>query len=378
MKVYLPLAVAFVALGVLVPGNFAQSAPCTTPSRQPGMCVRIERCKNIYNIITSPTPMPQYDNYIKRAACTLPGVPRSICCQPSEVGPEPTTTTLAPLTGNVNVLPTDCGQSVSDRIAGGNVTMVFEYPWMALLRYETNGAFIDGCGGSIISKRYVLTAAHCLKTRSTLRIDHVILGEHTRSTEIDCNIFRGPNLEEIERDCADPAEQFKVESFVIHPDYNRPKFANDIGLIRLERDITWKYHIRPICLPVTPELRAKQFDRYVVTGWGTTENQTGSDVLLEAILPRVSNADCQQKMAENRLNVALSDKQMCAGGEKLVDTCRGDSGGPLGFSSNYNGARFVQFGIVSAGVNTCGQKSVPGIYCRVASYMDWILENIKP
>lgn len=128
---------------------------------------------------------------------------------------------------------------------------------------------------------------------------------------------------------------------------------------------------------MTAELRSKQFDRYVVTGWGTTENQTGSDVLLEAILPRVSNADCQQKMTENRLNVALSDKQMCAGGEKLVDTCRGDSGGPLGFSTNYNGARFVQFGIVSAGVNTCGQKSVPGIYCRVASYMDWILQNIR-
>lgn len=249
---------------------------------------------------------------------------------------------------------------------------------MAVLRYDYNGAIIDGCGGSLINKRYILTAAHCLKTRSTMPIHSVILGEHTKGQTVDCNIYHNKKGEEIERDCADPVEEFGIESFVVHQDYNRPKYSNDIGLIRLDKDVTMKDHIKPVCLPVTPELQRQVFEKYVVTGWGTTEAQTGSNILLEAVLPHVDIPDCQQKMNENRLSITLSNKQMCAGGVDKVDTCKGDSGGPLGFSANYNGARFVQFGIVSLGVDSCGQKSVPGIYCRVAEYMNWIAEQIKP
>ncbi|XP_058811606.1 serine protease grass-like [Topomyia yanbarensis] len=352
----------------------AQSAPCTTPTRQDGLCVAIHRCRNIYDIVQNPTPPPiGIANYIKRAACTLPGVERAICCQPQEVVPEPTISSA-----KIDLLPKECGQSVTDRIAFGNVTQVFSYPWMALLRYNQNGEIIDGCGGSLINNRYVLTAAHCLKTRSTLKLVQVRLGEHTRNQDIDCNIYKDKYGEEIERDCAEPVEDYQVESFEIHPDYNRPKYSNDIGLIRLDRDVVVKYHIRPICLPVTPQLRLKQFERYIVTGWGTTENQTGSQVLLEATVPRVNNDECQQTMLQNRLNVQLSDKQMCAGGSGKVDTCRGDSGGPLGFSTDLNGPRFIQFGVVSAGVDSCGKKNVPGIYCRVGSYMDWILDTIRP
>ncbi|XP_058449065.1 serine protease grass-like [Malaya genurostris] len=352
----------------------AQSAPCLTPTRQDGLCVPIHRCRNIYDIVQKPTPPSTgIANYIKRAACTLPGVERSICCQPPEVVPE---TTVLP--GKADLLPKECGQSVNDRIAFGNATQVFAFPWMALLQYNQNGELIDGCGGSLINNRYVLTAAHCIKTRSTIRLVQVRLGEHTRNQDIDCNIYRDNNGVEIERDCADPVEDYQVESFEIHPDYNRPKYSNDIGLIRLDRSVTMKYHIRPICLPVTPQLRSKQFERYIVTGWGTTENQTGSQALLQATVPRVNNDECQQKMLQNRLNVQLSDKQLCAGGSDKVDTCRGDSGGPLVFSTDFNGPRFIQFGVVSAGVDSCGKKSIPGIYCRVGSYMDWILNTIKP
>lgn len=359
----------------------SQETPCTTPTRQPGQCVPIRRCTNIYNIVSNPSPPPTgIANYIKRAACTLPGVERSVCCQPTEVVPDTTPTTVATPTGGIAVgdLPSNCGQSIADRIAFGQATKVFDYPWMAVLTYNQNGEMLDGCGGSLIHKRYVLTAAHCLRTRSTLKLETIRLGEHTKSTKIDCNIYKNNKGVEIERDCADEAENFGVESMIVHENYNRPKYSNDIGLVRLDRDVVMKDHIKPICLPVTPTLKAAQFERYLVTGWGTTENQTGSDVLLSAVVPRVSNSECQAKMTQNRLNVQLSDLQMCAGGEGLVDTCRGDSGGPLGFSTEYNGARFVQFGIVSAGVDSCGLKSVPGIYCRVAAYMDWILGNMRP
>lgn len=76
----------------------------------------------------------------------------------------------------------------------------------------------------------------------------VVLGEHTKGQDIDCNIYHNSKGEEIERDCAGPIEEFGIESFDVHQDYNRPKYSNDIGLIRLDKDVTMngKYHMKQI------------------------------------------------------------------------------------------------------------------------------------
>lgn len=70
---------------------------------------------------------------------------------------------------------------------------------------------------------------------------------------------------------------------------------------------------------------------------------------------------------------------MCAGGIQSKDSCGGDSGGPLLFPgrSGNSGYRYVQRGIVSFGSKQCGVGGVPGVYTRVAFYMDWILDNIS-
>lgn len=69
---------------------------------------------------------------------------------------------------------------------------------------------------------------------------------------------------------------------------------------------------------------------------------------------------------------------MCAGAENLVDTCKGDSGGPVGYTDMYNGRpRFVQYGIVAAGLKDCGVVNVPGIYTNVSHHIQWIIDNIK-
>ncbi|XP_035912354.1 serine protease easter-like [Anopheles stephensi] len=387
-------------------GVLSQEDPeCKTPTMSDGFCVSVERCRNIYSIIISPTPPSRgIQNYINRAACTLPGVTRSVCCQPLEVVPVPvttttttsTTTTAAPVTtrpgsGPVmlvgaepdstaaldwSLLPTrNCGTITINRIAYGNATRVFEFPWMVLLRYESNGQLSDRCGGSLINSRYVLTAAHCVRTSSTIRLVKVRLGEHDKRQDVDCHVFSDG-----EEDCADPAIDVDIESMTVHKEYNRPiKFRHDIALLRMAREVEFSDSIKPICLPVNEDVRRKVLPKYIITGWGTTEQQSLSDVLLQAIVNHVTVPECQRKMNENFLYVTLADEwQMCAAGEGLVDSCQGDSGGPLGFSVDISGARFVQFGIVSAGVKSCGKESVPGIYTRVTSYMNWIVANMKP
>lgn len=269
-------------------------------------------------------------------------------------------------------LPEDCGTSVIDRTEG---TPVLGYPWMAVLRYRSAGQLVDSCSGTLINQRYVLTAAHCLKTRQTLSLQSVILGEHTKTQDIDCN-----GDKEVDRECAEPVEEFGIESVLVHPNYNKPRYSNDIGLIRLDSDVLMKDHIHPVCLPTSAELREKSFDSYIVTGWGQTDTQAEiQDALFGVTLPHVSIADCQRMYNESRHSVQLSDSQLCAGSADSVNICRGFAGAPLGHSVEVgNRDRFVQFGIVSFGSSSCQRKEIPGVYTRVASHMNWILNSIKP
>ncbi|EJY57465.1 AAEL017003-PA [Aedes aegypti] len=337
----------------------AQNPACTTPNGIPGQCISAYLCREIMMfIVEKPIPVHR-QQYLKQSACKRPDVKFPVCCQLKEI------------ISAESLLPTECGVATSDRIAYGLAAAIFEFPWMALLRYrEFNGDIVDGCGGSLINERYVLTAAHCLKVK-TKTLDHVRLGELNKNTIIDCEVN--------DDECAGPVQDIKVERSIIHPQYNMPKFSNDIGLIRLRQSVVFQEHIKPICLPVTHKLQKTLYPRYILTGWGKTEKDELSDILQKAVLPRIDNEQCMQVLKQNQLRIALTDKQMCAGGEKRVDSCRGDSGGPLAWVDKLNDApRFIQFGIVSLGSNTCGEKSVPSIYTRVGQYMDWILNNLHP
>nr|CAH7735497.1 unnamed protein product [Callosobruchus chinensis] len=69
---------------------------------------------------------------------------------------------------------------------------------------------------------------------------------------------------------------------------------------------------------------------------------------------------------------------MCAGGERGRDSCRGDSGGPL-MSYEQNGAdqNWYAVGVVSFGPSPCGMENWPGVYTRVGSYMQWIVDKLR-
>eukprot|EP00092_Neocalanus_flemingeri_P020759 GFUD01022494.1.p1 GENE.GFUD01022494.1~~GFUD01022494.1.p1 ORF type:complete len:390 (-),score=71.07 GFUD01022494.1:203-1333(-) len=244
-------------------------------------------------------------------------------------------------------------------IVGGTETELNKYPWQV-------GLVIEGqknvfCGGSLVSNRWILTAAHCTpKKQVTVENLQAVMGEHdTKSTTETEAVRKG------------------ISMIVIHPQYNEgTKWNNDFSLLKMESTIDFaKYsHIRPICLPVDNTNDYHDLTA-TVAGWGTTESGgSTSNKLREVDVMVLSNNDCRDNYKYKESKV--TDVMLCAnteGGGK--DSCQGDSGGPL-ISSGYGdgftpGENFELIGVVSWG-NGCADADFPGVYARVSTQLEWI------
>ncbi|XP_011629946.1 melanization protease 1-like [Pogonomyrmex barbatus] len=348
-------------------------------------CINIRDCPAIVEILRGPRPLSaEVLQTLRNSQCGYQGNDPMVCC-PGQTSTTPTTTT----TEESNVVPpppdvTDhpnmrlldhqiCGTANQRRVINGNKTAVFQYPWMALIAYDTgkpNPEF--RCGGTIITKRYILTAAHCVTfLPSGLRLIGARVGDHDISKERDCDT----NDEGLELDCAERYQDFALESFHVHPDYSRSKLQNDIALIRLNGSIDFRpRNVRPICLPFGTGATLVH-RKAVVTGWGATELGTRSFDLLQAKLPVVTNEQCKEVY---KRTTEIWYKQICAGGRDNVDSCLGDSGGPLQAPGLYRGVtRTIQYGVVSYGLKHCGTEGYPGVYTRVSYYVNWILDTLR-
>lgn len=332
----------------------------------------------------------EIQNYLRRLQCGFEGRTPKVCCEQqtavttgttSTESPSPQTeTTDVPEPPDVSNHPNlrlinedSCGPVATPKIIGGNKTGVLDYPWMALLAYETGSNVPEfKCGGSLINKRYVLTAAHCVtRLPSGSRLIGVRIGEHDLSTERDCN----KDEEGLEVYCAERYQDFGLESVYFHPDYTPRLAQNDIALLRLNGDADFRpKNVRPVCLPVGFNSTMPR-KKMTVTGWGLTETGMRSQALLQVKLSLVGMSECARVY---RGKTQIWHKQLCAGGSKTTDACSGDSGGPLQAPTPFkDDVKSVQFGIVSFGLRGCAIEGVPGVYTNVVYYMDWILNIIR-
>uniref|UniRef100_A0A2M4A6P2 Putative serine protease n=2 Tax=Anopheles triannulatus TaxID=58253 RepID=A0A2M4A6P2_9DIPT len=269
-----------------------------------------------------------------------------------------------------------CGVSRVQLIAYGQEAKAYAFPWMVLLESTINEEL--PCGGSLISDRHVLTAAHCVKGR---RILSIRLGVHDLNREQYCDEQRIRFKESDEDDddyfsnCGPPAQRIPVQSISTHPKYSPRLKRNDLAILRLQYPAVIGYSIIPICLPLTDKLRSYQPTDSFVTGWGMTEEGQRSSILRYAVLPTVSAAECVMLIKELDRMIVLDKGHLCAGGNNKTAHCHGDSGGPLQYISD--SSRFVLQGVVSFGVKTCGTKVAPGVFANVSNYIDWIIAEGK-
>ncbi|XP_028678971.1 trypsin-1-like [Erpetoichthys calabaricus] len=220
-----------------------------------------------------------------------------------------------------------------DKIVGGYECPEHSKPWQVSLN-----AGYHFCGGSLISEEWVLSAAHCYKSRIEVR-----LGEH------DITYSEG-------------TEQFISSVRVIrHPNYNPYTIDNDVMLIKLSRAAVLDENIQPVHLPSEC---AAAGTVCTVSGWGDTLSSVSGDQLQCVEVPILTTAVCQSSYPG-----MITENMFCAGYlEGGKDSCQGDSGGPV----VCNG---VLQGVVSWGYG-CAERNHPGVYAKVCNYTDWIQRTI--
>ncbi|XP_069721146.1 coagulation factor IX-like isoform X2 [Phaenicophaeus curvirostris] len=234
------------------------------------------------------------------------------------------------------------------RITGGTFCHRGHCPWQVLIR---NSKDIGFCGGSLISSRWVVTAAHCL---DLVRPHHVTVGD----------------FDKYQREFKE--QKIPVEQSWTHPHYDSNDYNSDIALLYLSSDVVFNEYAIPICLP-SPNLArllSEEGRIGMVSGWGATHDR-GSTLrfLMKVQLPIVNMETCQR--STDRL---ITDNMFCAGySTEVADACKGDSGGP--FTVSYHNTRFL-LGVVSWGEG-CAQRGKYGVYTRVSNYISWIKEVVE-
>ncbi|XP_069796159.1 trypsin-like [Narcine bancroftii] len=217
-----------------------------------------------------------------------------------------------------------------DKIVGGYECAQHSTPWIVSLFVGYHM-----CGGSLINTDWVVSAAHCYKSKLQVR-----LGEH--NIKVD-----------------EGTEQFiDSEKVIRHPRYNYYTLDNDIMLIKLSKPASLNRNVMAIPLPVDC---AYEGEMCLISGWGETKDSAISNERLQCLdAPVLSEQVCQDSYPG-----MITPSMMCVGYiEGGKDSCQGDSGGPV----VCNG---VLQGIVSWGYG-CAERDYPGVYTKVCQYTQWI------
>nr|AAB37260.1 early trypsin precursor [Culex quinquefasciatus]AAK50138.1 early trypsin [Culex quinquefasciatus] len=229
-------------------------------------------------------------------------------------------------------------EATEGRIVGGFEVDIKDVPYQVSLR--SFGSHI--CGGSIISKRWILTAAHCASSadrpKETIRVGSSEKGSG--------------------------GQILKLKRIVQHPQYDGSIIDYDFSLLELAEELELDDSHTTIALPEQDE---PVTDGAIcrVSGWGNTQSSAQSNKFLRATdVPSVNQDKCSEAYSDFG---GVTPRMICAGyQEGGKDACQGDSGGPL-----VSGGKLV--GVVSWGYG-CAVAGYPDVYSQIASVRDWIKE----
>ncbi|XP_038209488.1 chymotrypsin-1-like [Zerene cesonia] len=226
------------------------------------------------------------------------------------------------------------------RIVGGKEAPEGSIPWQVSMR-NIEGTEYHFCGGSIIGKQWILTAAHCVKDRNIDSYE-IVVGSNKLSSG---------------------GTRYKVESVIIHKDYNAALLTDDISVLKLKEEIKYADNIKAIKVDAGYVYGR---ENGVVSGWGYI------DVSRNCYIKLLNVRTLSVKNCRNKLRDVTGPKytrnEICALNKEGEGFCQGDSGGPLVRNNKL-------VGMVSWNV-PCG-RGYPDVYTRLSSYANWIKEHTR-
>ncbi|KAL7298440.1 hypothetical protein TKK_0008228 [Trichogramma kaykai] len=231
-------------------------------------------------------------------------------------------------------------QDISLRILGGEDAAPNQAPWMAaIIRYDED-VF---CGGALITRRHVLTAAHCVSPHTAEEIS-VLLGS--------------PSLED---DDDDPELLFRAKRLDYTSDHVEME-APGVGMITLEKEVNLSNIIRTIPLAVT----ATPANVWAtLTGYGYQQRlENGGSIApyLQTLPVRIVERDRCEQLLQGLAKIG--PQSLCGYTSPTQGACSGDSGSPLVYQNRLIG--------IAESVHPNCAAGKPDVYMDVLHYRDFI------
>uniref|UniRef100_G3TZE0 Serine protease 22 n=1 Tax=Loxodonta africana TaxID=9785 RepID=G3TZE0_LOXAF len=253
--------------------------------------------------------------------------------------------------------PPACGKPQQlNRIVGGEDSADAEWPWVVSIQKNRT----HHCAGSLLTNRWVVTAAHCFKGHlNKLSQFSVLLGIWQ---------LGNPGLR---------SQKVGIARVQPHPVYSWKEGARaDIALVLLEHPIQFSERILPICLPDSSVHFPPNSDCWIA-GWGSIYDGVPlphPQALQKLKVPIISSEVCSHLYWQGAGQGAITEDMLCAGyleGER--DACLGDSGGPL--MCQVDGT-WLLAGIISWGEG-CAERNRPGVYISLTAHRSWIQRIVQ-
>lgn len=248
----------------------------------------------------------------------------------------------------------NCGILHETRIVGGEESNPDDYLWMvAIIKSRPSSDVKPFCGGSLISRRHILTAAHCLEGLAPRDV-----------------LVRLGSYDFEDATASSTSYDFAIDQFRVPAQYSKKTHVADIALMRLKTPLLPDDNYKTVCMPHPRHSYVGALG--TVTGYGSQVqvDRKASPKLRQVTVPIWENRKCSATYKRN-----LTESFLCAGYEEGGrDACQGDSGGPLMTEGPNNKMMIV--GVVSHGIG-CGSPGYPGVYTRTTTFLDWIEKNTR-
>ncbi|KAK4878779.1 hypothetical protein RN001_011285 [Aquatica leii] len=238
-----------------------------------------------------------------------------------------------------------------------------EYPWHVAIYHATDFDLTYICGGSLLTKFFVITVAHCVtKPKSTVTFDVVNLVTYLGKYYV--RQFNNVGIQER-----------SISKITLHPEFNEHTFSNDLALLKLGKAVEFTDYVRPICLwEDSNDLALVIRKKGRVVGWGYDETGKITDELMEISMPIVSQEKCVASFPQF-YGRFTSSRTYCAGFRNGSSVCNGDSGGGMVFPKQSDNSVFQLRGLVSISIALRTQfcdTSHYVVFTDISKYLDWI------